>query len=129
MDPGAALGLDAVVLQILGKAQQNAYAQLIIQETALQIPGSSALGSGVKADDIPHLNAQCLGIGSRRNILIQHDLHRIPAALGIAIAAVDMDGGVAKLAGTLDHPAITGVNTDILRFRILGPHAAQSSQL
>ena len=67
-------------------------------------------------------------IGGRSYVLIQDDLHGVPAAFCIAVAAVDMDGGVMELAGALENLALPGVDPDIFRFRIFRTHAAQRGQ-
>ena len=123
VDPAG--GGDVVVGQILGKTKQNAHGQLIVQEAALQVAGGGALGPGIEADDIAHLQAQLTGGCGGIHILVQHDLHGVPAALGVAVGAVDMDGCIGKLAGALDDLAGAGVDADILSLGILGTHTAQ----
>ena len=122
-------GDNLVVCQIFGKAQQNTDTQLVIQETALQITAGSSLGARVKADDIAHFNTQLAGIIGRIYILIQNDLHSVPAAGSGGIILVYMDGSVTKLTGTFNHRAAAGMDADIFRFRVVGIHAAETGQL
>ena len=62
MDIGVPGQGDGVVFQILGKAQQDPHGQLVVQEPALEIAGGGAPGPGVKAHNIPGLNAQLPGV-------------------------------------------------------------------
>ena len=75
MDVSFALQLDLLVSNIAGEAEKNTNGQLVIQETALEIPGGSATGAGIKADDIAHLNAQSFCVSGGSDDLIQHHFH------------------------------------------------------
>ena len=84
--------------------------------------------SGFKADHVTHFNAQMPGIGSAGDIFIQQNLGGIPAALGIAVLAVYVDGGVAKLQSTFVDLSLPGVDPDIFGFAVVGFHTAQVGQ-
>ena len=122
-------GGDVVVGKILGKAQQNAYGQFIIQEPAFQVAGGSAPGAGVKADIVTHLNAQFPGVFGRGNILVQHHFHGGVLPFGIAVGTVDMHRSVAQLEGAFNGFAGAGVDGDVFCFAIFCPHAADGGQL
>ena len=123
------LRLNVVILQVFGKAQQDAHRQLVIQEPALEIAGGGAAGAGIEADDITDGNAQCLGFLGGGHALIQNDLNGIIGPLGIRVIAIDVDGGVCQLTGALVDLATAGIDPDILRFGVVGAHAAQRGQL
>ena len=123
------LRLHACVFQVLGKAQQNAHRQLVVQEAALEVAGGGAAGAGVEAHNVANGNAQGLGLLGRGDILVQDDFNGIIGALGVGIAAVDVDGGVHQLAGALVNFAAAGIDLYVLRLGIVGAHAAQGGQL
>ena len=123
--PGQSEGM---VFQVFGKAQQDAHGQLVVQEPALEIAGGSAPGPGVKAHDVPGLNAQFPGFLCGLHILVQHHLHRIKAALYVGIAAVNMDGGVAQLQRAFIACPFPGVDPDVFRLAVVGVHATQRGQ-
>ena len=124
MQPCSAAEGDMVVRQILGQAEQHAHGQLVVQEAALQVAGGGALGSGIEADEIADFQAQLTGRCGGIHILVQDDLHGVPAALGVAVCAVDVDGCVGQLAGALDDLAIPGPDfeTPEHQFRNTLPH-------
>ena len=119
---------DFLIRQVFGKAQQNAHAELVVQEAALEIPGGGPPGPGVKADVISHFNAQLPGLLGGGHVLVQHHLHAAIFPLGLAVAAVDVNRGVAQLEGAFDGFSFTGVNGDILRFAVFRPHSADGGQ-
>ena len=128
MDVGSPGQGDAVVGKILGKAQQYAHAELVVQKAALEITGRRTAGAGVEADEVSYLNAQLPGILGGGDVLVRHDLHGVIAALGGAILPVDVDGGVAQLTGAVVDLAGTGVNADVFRFGVVRLHAAHRRQ-
>ncbi len=127
--PHGAGRLDAGVLEILGVAQQNGHAQLVVQEAALDIAALCDAGAGLEADDVAHGYAQLFGVFPGPHVLIQHDLHGAPVPLGIIVLAVDVDGGVNELAGALQNSVELGDHPDVLALGIVGVHAAQPGDL
>ena len=122
---GLAAGHDAVVAEVLGKAQQDANAQLVIQKTALEIAAWGATGTGLEAHNVTHLDAQLFGIVGRADILVQHHFHSVERPFCIGILSVYMDRGVTQLASAVDDLAGAGVDPHIFRFAVVGVHAAE----
>ena len=123
-----ALGDCAGVLKVLGQTQQDAHRQLVVQKAALDIAGGGEAGAGFEAHHVPHLDPQRAGLLGGPHVLVQHHLAAVEGALGIAVLAVDVDGGVAQLEGSLQHPPATGVDPDVLRLAVFRPHPAQGCQ-
>ena len=120
----AAGGCFALVVQIFGKAEQDADGQLVVEEAALDIAALRHAGARLKADKVADGDAEGLHVVRGLDGLVQHDLHGVPAALCGGIIAVDMDGGIDKLqralvaAGELRHDAA------VLCLGVVGVHAA-----
>ena len=115
----------ALFLHILGQTQQNAHAELIVQEAALDVavPGDAA--PGIEADDIPYLDAQLPGLFGGSGLFVQHHFGVVKGTQGGGIVAVYMDGGVAQLEGAFIAAAVPGEHGHVLRFGVIGVHAAQ----
>ena len=124
VDVHAALRCQILVLQILRKRLQDADGQLVIQEAALDVPAFGDAAARVKADEIAHIDAELANILRRADILVQHDLHRVERARRGAVIAVDVDGRVAELHRAVNGAAELRNHAHVLRFGVVGVHAA-----
>ena len=91
MDVSSSFRCQMIVGKVFGKAQEDAYAELVIQETALEITGSGFSGAGIKTDNVTNLNTQFPGIGGGGDILVQYYFRGVPVALGVAVVTVDVN--------------------------------------
>ena len=115
-------------MQVAGQAQEDAYAELVVQEAGLDVARLRDAHIGREADKIAHSDTQLLRVPLAVYILVQHHLAGIPAALGVVVVSVDVDGGVAELEGALVAAVKLGDDADVLRLRVVGVHAAQIGQ-
>ena len=120
----AALRLRAGVLHVFRKAEQNADGELVVQETALYVSGFCYPRARVKAHEVADLDAERAGVFGGLDVLIQHKLGRVEAALGVGEVAVDMDGGIAELERTLNDRAAAGVQPRVLSLAVCGAQPA-----
>ena len=111
-----------------GQPQQDGHRELIVQKAALDIARWGDDRAGVKAHDVPGEDAQGPGVLRGGHLLVQHYLHLIPAALGVGIAAVDVDGGVLELERPGVSLALPGIDAHVLRLGVVGLHAPQGGQ-
>ena len=128
VEPGFPGGDDLLIRQILGKAQENAHAELVVQETALQIAGGGFSGAGFETDDVTHLNAQLSGVGGAGSFLVQNHFCGVPVSLSFTVVSVYMDGGIAQLQGAFVDLAVTGIDSYVFCFTVVGLHTAQCGQ-
>ena len=119
-----ALGLSAAFPDVFANAQQYAYGQLVIQESALYVPALCYPRPGLKANYVPNLYAKTAGILFGFYVLVQHYLLCVEAALRIAVFAVHVYRCVAELAGSLDSPAASGIHPHVFRLGVIGLHSA-----
>ena len=118
----------AALLQCAGIAQQDGHAQLVVQETALDVAALGDGGAGVKADDVAVFDAQGVDLGLGEDHLVQQNLHGIPAALGLGVVAVHMHRGIGQLAHAGVDLSVPGVDAHVLGLGVVGVHAAQSGK-
>ena len=124
----AALRLRAGVLHVFRKAEQNADGELVVQETALYVSGFCYPRARVEAHEVADLDAERAGVFGGLDVLIQHKLGRVEAALGVGEVAVDIDGGMAERERTLDDRAAAGVQPRVLSLAVCGAQPAEISQ-
>ena len=124
----AALRLRAGVLHVFCKAEQDADGELIVQKTALYVSGCGYPCARVEAHKVADLDAERAGVLGGLDVLVQHKLGRVEAALGVGEVAVDMDGGVAELERTFNDRAAAGVQPRVLGLAVRGAQPAEIRQ-
>ena len=112
--------LQIFVLYIFSKSQQNSGAELVIQETALDVAGLGDTGTGIHADEGTVLDSQCLDFFLGGNLFVQKDFHRVKSSLGLLIIVVDMDGSVGQLYGTVVYFTVQRVDTAVFSLNVVG---------
>ncbi len=86
-------------MDVLREPEQDADAQLVIQEAALDVTAGSDPCARLKADEIADGDAEFANVFGGLDVFIEDDFRRLEGAFGILIIAVDMDGGVDQLEG------------------------------
>ena len=97
MDVDAAGRRQIFVAQEFGEAQQDADGQLVVQEAALDVALLRHAGARLEADEIARRDAELFDVVGAVDALVEHELNRVPLALGGRIIGVDVQRGVAKL--------------------------------
>ena len=118
-------GGDPLVMEVFGEAQQDAHAQLIVQEAALDVPLLGDAGPGVEADDVAGVDAQLLRIVGSLHILVQDHLHTGELADGVAVVPVHVDGRVIELQRALVDAVELGDDATVLRLGVVGIQTPQ----
>ena len=119
-----ALQSAVVVFDLLCERKQHGGAELIIEETALDIAAFRDDGARVEADEITHFNAKCAHIIGGFYRLVEHDLGRFKCAQLFTVGAVHVDRRIAKLQGAAVNAGEARVNAAVLRFAVFGAQAA-----
>ena len=112
--------LQIFVLYIFGKSQQNSGAELVIQETALDVTGLSNAGTGIHADEGTVFNPKRFYFLFGRYLFIQQHFHGVKSPLGLLIIVVDMDGSVGQLYGTVVYFTVQRVDTAVFSLNVVG---------
>ena len=116
--------LQILVLYIFSKSQQNSGAELVIQETALDVAGLGDAGTGIHADEGTVFDSKSFYFLFGRYLFIQQDFHGVKSSLGLLIIVVDMDGSVGQLYGTVVYFAVQRVDTAVFSLDVVRIQAA-----
>ena len=125
VEPDPALRGDALVLEILGQADQDGGGELVVQKTALDVALLRDPGPGIKADDVPHADAQLLHVVGGAYQLVQHHLGVVEVGDGLVQLPVHVGGGVAEQEGALVGAVELGDDPDVFG---VGHHGGQTAQ-
>ena len=120
--------LQILVLYIFSKSQQNSGAELVIQETALDVARLSDTGTGIHADEGTVFDPKRFYVLFGRYLFIQQDFHGVKSSLGLLIIVVDMDGSVGQLYGTVVYFTVQRVDTAVFSLDVVRVQAADPGQ-
>ena len=95
--PGMALERRLLVVNVLREPEQDADAQLVIQEAALDVAVAGDSGARLKADEIADGDAEFANVFGGLDVFIENDFGRVEGSFDFLVIAVDVNGSVDQL--------------------------------